>query len=326
MQESGMATPLDMIDAHLRWMIAGAFAENTIDDARKVLRRVHRDLPCGLHGASGDEIAAWLARPGWSAQTVSTYYKHLVRFYRWAANPRDQWLSCDPTVGLHRPAVPRGVPRPAADPIVHACVTRPEMPWLLNCRLSAYGGLRPCEIARLHREHVTELTITILRGKGNKGRVLPNHPLIWEIVAPMGPGPLVTRPKGGRVNGDWVASETGVYLRSIGIGQTTLYNLRHWYGTNVQRHYRNIRVTQELMGHASVATTQGYTAVTDEQMRNAVYALPDLTGAGTPAVDPPAGFPRSDSVALPSPPRRAVNARSVGGYGPARRLLRRARP
>jgi site-specific recombinase XerD len=302
-QSPVMATPYDMIAAHLTWMRAGGYARNTVEDAGKLLHRVHREFPSGLHGAERDDLAGFLATDGWSDQTVACYYRHLIRFYRWAADPDDPWLTYDPTVRLRRPTAQPGLPRPALDVIVYTCLFETVMPWMLACRLAALAGLRPCEIAVLTRADVTERVITV-KGKGGKTRAVPTVATVWELVEPLPAGPLMWRPNGQAVTADWVSMEAGRYLRKTGI-PTTLYPLRHWYGTTVQRKYKDIRVTQELMGHASLMTTQGYTQVTSARMREAVDCLPFSGGTS--------GLAGASSAAVPAPRVQPAGADQPAG-------------
>lgn len=323
MPQSRMATPLDMIEAHLTWMRAGSFSTNTVRDARGVLLRIHRDLPEGIHGALGEELADWLAAGPWCAQTRSTYYKHIVRFYRWAVAGTNPWLSYDPSVDLHRPDAKPGLPRPAADLVAHAAIHELPEPWRLACRLTALAGLRPCEVAILRREDVTEQNITI-RGKGGKTRAVPTHPLIWQTVYSRPAGPLIARPGGAPADATYISRGGARALRAAGY-DVTLYSLRHWFGTWVQRAYKDLRVTQELMGHATPVTTAVYTQVTGEQKRAAIDALPVSSPAGSPAA-PGAPAAASAGDARPRPPRSEVSGSGVARLVTRRRLSRRVRP
>jgi site-specific recombinase XerC len=57
----------------------------------------------------------------------------------------------------------------------------------------------------------------------------------------------------------------------------SLHQARHWYGTNVLRSSGgNLRVAQELLRHASPATTAGYTFITSIERADAVAALPNV--------------------------------------------------
>ncbi|MDG4784447.1 tyrosine-type recombinase/integrase [Micromonospora sp. WMMD1102] len=315
-----MATPLDMIEAHLTWMRAGKYATNTISDARKLLGRLHRELPAGIDGALGEELAAWLATDGWSDQTVATYYKHIVRFYRWAAGSRDPWLSYDPSADLRRPTARRGLPRPALPGVVQAAIFDLPDPWRLACRLTALAGLRPCEVAAVTRADVTRDWITI-KGKGGKTRAVPTHALIWELVEPMPAGPLVRDPQGRPVDAYWVGRTGATVLRRAGLN-TTLYPLRHYFGTQVQATYRDVRVTQALMGHASLDMTAVYTQVTDDRLQAAIGGAFSALDAGTAAAPSPGtrapadADPGSPAPRVDVPPRQlrpGAAGRRVGG-------------
>jgi len=65
-----------------------------------------------------------------------------------------------------------------------------------------------------------------------------------------------------------------LHFRSLGLHGATLHRLRHWLGVTVQRNYRDPRVTQRVLGHASLSSTQIYTDATDEQQRAARATLP----------------------------------------------------
>lgn len=268
----------DMITAHRRYLVVAGYAESTIRGADELLTRVDTELPFGLPTASPEELVGWLARPHWSTQTRKTYRDHLARFFAWAANPTDPWIDRDPTAGLPRLRVPARLPRPATHEQARICLTQTSPPWRLCCLLAAYAGLRPCEIARLHREHVDPQWLSVHQGKGGRSRRVPTHPLVWRVVEPMPAGPLVRRPDGAPVSPAWVSKRTAEVLRRVYRLPIALYSLRHWYGTYIQAGQGDNRVTQELMGHASPVTTAGYTAVSDGRLRAAVDTLPTFTG------------------------------------------------
>ncbi|MEV6798564.1 tyrosine-type recombinase/integrase [Micromonospora rifamycinica] len=313
-------------------MRAGAFApDTTVRHADKLLHRLHRELPEGLHGSTGDELAAWLAAGQatrrWSEQTVSTYYKHIVRFYRWASGGHDPWLSFDPSVELRRPIAHNGLPRPAGYDLVRAAIFDLPEPWRLTCRFVALAGLRPHEVARIRREDVTRDVITI-KGKGGRTRAIPTHPLIWQSVWSRPPGLLVCRPDGGPADAEYISKGGAYRLRRAGLA-STLYPLRHFFGTVIQERYRDLRVTQELMGHASPITTGGYTQVTSERMREAVAMLPFSDDAGTGAGAGAGPHPWSSAPGVdvrPPLPRSEASGRAGAGRGQRRRPHRRVRP
>lgn len=274
-----MPTSAELITDHERWM-RSRYAINTVDDATRLLRRLDRELPFGLPCALFEELEEWLSRPGLTAQSRETYRKHIVRFFRWATRPQAPRIGGDnPAAGLEPYKVPPGIPRPATDAQVEWCVTQAVRPWRIFCTITAYTGARPCEVARIaadpHR-WITEQTTAIIKGKGGRSRVIPTHAVLWDAVRYLPPGPLHERPASRPLTADWVSKRTAAYLHRNGL-DITLYNLRHWYGTEVQAGYGDSRVTQEAMGHASLTSTQIYTQVRNPRLRAAVDSLPAFT-------------------------------------------------
>jgi integrase len=256
-------------------MEAGGFATNTVEDATRLLRWAHRKLPEGLPTATREELTALFADTTWSPQTRATYRQHIRRLFAWAVE--NDWLTFDPSTALRRPRVEPGMPHPATDEQVRTAITHLAMPWRLHARLAAYGGLRCIEVARLLREHITRDLIYVY-GKGAKPAVVPCHPLVWELVRDLPAGPVTSRAGGQLATDHWVSWSTSYHLkRDLGI-DVTMHGFRHWFGTNVQQTYGDARVTQQLMRHASLNSTQIYLLVTDARARAAVNGLPDVTG------------------------------------------------
>lgn len=79
-----------------------------------------------------------------------------------------------------------------------------------------------------------------------------------------------------------------VWLRGVGVDATG-HQLRHWFGTRVYAASRDLRVTQEVMGHGSPVTTAGYARWSPEDARAAIESI-RLAGDvpdDSPAQDPP---------------------------------------
>lgn len=275
-----------MIQEYRVHLVAASRSPRTIKSTIDLLYRLDRELPRGLAEAYASELKGWLAREDWSASTKATFRALIVGFFEWACDEEDRWLDYNPAARLPRPHVNLGVPDPTPDEGVRLCVSEAAaQPWRLICILAAYAGLRPIEIAAIRREDVTEHWIKTV-GKGNKPAVVPTEPPVWQAVKDLPPGVLVRRPMGAPANARWVSSKTSLYLRKeLGV-DTSLRHLRHWHGTWLRRHY-DLRTVQERMRHASLQTTQGYTAVTKAELLSSRGALPDFTTADPPA-DPPA--------------------------------------
>lgn len=253
----------------------GSFSENTITDRRRILFRLHEDLPYGVLAACADQLRAWLAGPDdrrWSRNTRATYADHIWAFFAWAA--RNGYLPAgNPTAGLRRPKRPRPVARRVAAQVIDVALAAPE-PLLTAVLLGRYQGMRRCESAACRREDITEEETYIRHAKGGDPQVVPTHPVVWQHVKDRPPGPLVVDRHGRQMTPDQLGQVALRYFRRNGLDGTGLHDLRRWCGREIYKLTRDIRVTQEILRHVSVATTQVYIAVSAEEKARAVRALP----------------------------------------------------
>lgn len=268
-----------LLSEYLSWLRDCRRRPRTIESRGAILARIDRDLPFGLEGATADELQHWIYRPEFSRNTLATYYATVKGFFIWAADPLQPRLDFDPSRLLPQVTHARGLPRPVTDDQLADVLARSAMPFRRWVILAAYAGLRCCEIADLHREHITRERLTVVDGKGGKPGILPTHHLVWTEVADLPPGPLEWTSRGDRATARWVSIAFALYARrQLGLPGVGLHRFRHWYGTTVYRRTKDIRRTQELLRHSSLTSTQVYTAVSDEEREAAIQALPNLTG------------------------------------------------
>jgi integrase/recombinase XerC len=269
-----------LMDLHLAHLSASGKSAKTIEVRESVLRRLHEQLPFGLAYAATEQIEAWIAdlrTRGRSRWTLSIYQYHVRMFYRWATGAG--FLDGDPTGALDRIRAPRCVPDPVTDDELETALGLPD-PWRTVVALAAYAGLRVSEIAACRRDHITTERIMIPHGKGDEGGSVPTHPYLWDLVHGRA-GLLVTR-DGQRVTGNWISRTTRYRLGLVGLVGVHPHRFRHWYGTTIQAHGGDIRVTQELMRHSNISSTMGYTLVTDAAKSAAVASL-HVPNMGAPA-------------------------------------------
>lgn len=266
---------VDMIDAYLDRLNDERRSPDTIKLRRKILTKLHGDLPHGIAYACRDELEAWL-RGCESPNTQATYWVAMHAAYQFWADPRDPWLVEDPTVGMTPYRFPKGRARPGSEQKLEIILTRGADPYRLWAIIAAYQGLRCLEIAGLDREHVTEERLIVVRGKGGRARVHDTDPLVWEAVRDLPPGPVARTPDGSRrATAAEVSKRANHHFQvTLGLEGLTMHMWRHRLGVQMQKLYKNIRVTQEALGHETLTSTQIYTDADLDELRAARAMLP----------------------------------------------------
>jgi integrase/recombinase XerC len=144
-----------------------------------------------------------------------------------------------------------------------------------------YGcGLRLSEALGLPRGAAPLGEMLAITGKGGKQRVIPVLPAVRKAVAdylvhcPFSLGkedPLFVGARGGPLNPRLVQRQVASLRRHLGLPETaTPHALRHSFATHLLGAGGDLRAIQELLGHASLSTTQRYTSVETERLL-AVY-------------------------------------------------------
>lgn len=272
----------DMIDAYCKKLKHDNRGELTIRKRRETLTQLNRSLRFGLGKTSQAELEEWLHGPkyedgsSWSQNTKSTYWSAIRGAYAFWADPRDQWVNEDPTRYMTPVPGVKGVARPVEDDELWVILDQAQQPFRRWALIAAYQGLRCCEIAGLDREHVTEHRLVVVRGKGGKPRTHDTDPLVWEEVEALPAGPIALDRWGRqRDTANNVCRRASHHFqRELGLKGVTMHRFRHWLGVTVQERYGNVRVTQEVLGHESLASTQIYTRATHKQQREARATLP----------------------------------------------------
>ena len=204
---------------------------------------------------------------------------------------------------LRTPKLPRSLPKPLAVPAAGAVIEQAETardePWLqardAAILLLLYGaGLRLGEALGLNgrdRPKGDSLTVT---GKGNKQRILPILPVVREAIdayaklcpyAIAADGPLFLGARGKRLDPAIMQKAMRDARRALMLPETaTPHALRHSFATHLLADGGDLRTIQELLGHASLSTTQRYTDVDAESLLR-VYAQAHPR-KNTPAVTP----------------------------------------
>jgi integrase/recombinase XerD len=255
----------------------GIFEPQDVDTA--AVRSFVASVSASTHGE--DE------RP-YAATSVARALSSVRSFHRFLL--REGVVASDPAAGVVRPKLPRALPHPLGVEEVQRLLEIPdETPAGLRDRAILellYGaGLRVSELTALDVDDVDlEDGFVRVLGKGGKEREVPLGRFGCDAV-----GAYLTRARpsligratrgacflnsrGGRLTRQSVAKIVDRAARAAGIGRrVSPHDLRHSFATHLLDGGADVRVVQELLGHASVATTQVYTLVTKEHLREAYY-------------------------------------------------------
>jgi integrase/recombinase XerC len=228
------------------------------------------------------DFRAFLARRrtgGAESRTLARQISSLRSFYRHAEKTglfRNPALSA-----LRSPKLPHAVPKPLSPEKARAVAKADALAgddtprWVLArdeavLTLLYACGLRISEALSLTVSEVEQPTLTII-GKGNKTRLVPLLPAARDAVAlyrklcpfPLKRGePMFRGVKGGPLNARNIQLLIARLRGALGLPDTaTPHALRHSFATHLLANGADLRVIQELLGHASLSTTQVYTEV-----------------------------------------------------------------
>ncbi|UCZ88693.1 tyrosine-type recombinase/integrase [Gordonia sp. WA4-43] len=267
------------IRAFLRHLKAVGRPSTTINTRRQQLERLARAVaPLTPQTVTYDDLVGYHADQVWALETRRGHRNAAVLFFTWAHTTGR--LPSNPAADM--PIIPSAVPapRPAPDRIVDAGLQTPSARVRLMLRLACELGLRRAEVAQVHSEHIEEGShgpMLRVRGKGGKIRVIPiSDDLAVQIEmgasshTPDAPrsGYLFPGDDAGHLSPQWVGTLCAEALP----GGWTMHTLRHRFATRAYRGTRNLRAVQTLLGHTSVATTQRYTAVDEDEVRAAMIS------------------------------------------------------
>ncbi len=186
---------------------------------------------------------------------------------------------------LRAPKLPASVPKPLtvedADAAIEAAGDVALSPWQQKRDIAIltllYGcGLRISEALGLARCEAPQGEVLVVVGKGRKERHVPVLAAVRDAVAdylaacpyPLAKdGPLFVGARGGPLNPRLVQRQMQVLRGMLGLPDTaTPHALRHSFATHLLGGGGDLRAIQELLGHASLSTTQRYTKVEPEHL------------------------------------------------------------
>ncbi len=234
-----------------------------------------------LKRVGATDLRAWMARDrtrGVGARSRARALSSVRSFTRWLA--RRDGFDATAVLSVRAPRFKAPLPRPldesGAAAMIRGVGTQAERPWIAARDVAVltllYGlGLRISEaLALTWADHPLPQVLRV-RGKGGKDRMVPVLPAARDAVADYAAlcphpaprdGPLFLGVRGGRLNPRLVALSMERARGVLGLPATaTPHAMRHSFATHLMEAGGDLRSIQELLGHASLSSTQIYTGI-----------------------------------------------------------------
>lgn len=253
--------PLTQWATHLQ---ARRLSPRTIDAYTGWIRRLADWSGADPLTLTRTDLESWVAdHPHWSANTHQKACQAVRYYYRWAHDTG--LITTDPAATLRPARVPRPISHSCPENLYRAALDSAHGQDYWRLRLAGDTGLRRSELAAVTSgDVIRSLSGPVLRvlGKGGKERLVP-LPADLAAWLEMQHGPVFPARHGGTITaagvGRWYTRHVGVHPHA----------LRHRYATRAYRSSHDIVAVQQLLGHASVATTQMYIAAGEDEARAA---------------------------------------------------------
>ena len=274
------------------WMEKG-LSENTLSSYRRDLTQFEQWLQQSaqrqlLHARDSDLLAylGWRIEQGRSARSTARFLSCIRGFFRYQL--REGVIDADPSLDIDSPKLGRPLPKSISEAEVTALLAAPDVNDALEMRdrtmleLLYACGLRVSELVGLQLAEIgLNQGVVRIVGKGGKERLVPmgEEALNWlqrylrgprmellgdvpgEIVFPSRRGQQMTR------QAFWYRIK--IYAERAGIkSKLSPHTLRHAFATHLLNHGADLRVVQLLLGHSDLTTTQIYTHVARERMKD----------------------------------------------------------
>jgi integrase/recombinase XerC len=227
------------------------------------------------------DMRAWMAyerRRGLNARSLARALSAVKSFYRWLSEAES--LEVTSVLATRAPKFKTGLPRPVSATDAKTMIETAEFQTIegwVGARDTAvltllYGcGLRISEALGMKFEQTPLPEVLRIIGKGNKERIVPVIPAARSAVAEYlrlcphshePDTPLFLGVRGKQLNPRHIQKIMEQVRLQLGLpSSATPHALRHSFATHLLEAGGDLRAIQELLGHASLSTTQAYTAV-----------------------------------------------------------------
>lgn len=245
---------------------------------------LHKSAPQGLAALAEitiTDMRSWMARtrgPNVGPRSMARKLSAVKAFYRWLAER--EGFEATSVLSTRAPKFQKKLPRPlavdAAKAMIDCVEIQSDRPWVSARDVAVltllWGcGLRISEALALKGRDAPLASSIRIFGKGGKERIVPVLAAAREAVETYlrfcphpkeADGPLFRAIRGGPLNARAIAKVMADARMQLGLPATaTPHAMRHSFATHLLDAGGDLRAIQELLGHASLSTTQAYTAV-----------------------------------------------------------------
>ena len=243
--------------------------------------------PSDVDAMTVREYLYWLDQRREQKSSMARKLAALRTFYRYLN--RTTGRGVNPAAEVRTPKLPQRLPRVLTKDDANALMEFPEGDGLAARRDRAIletlysTGARVSELVGMDRADLDlREGLVRLRGKGRKERIVPIGDVAIEAIKEYHaalsrhPSPVTRHPKhgqpvfcnarGGRLTARSIARFVANYSSRLAGGRVSPHALRHSFATHLLDEGADLRAIQEMLGHASLATTQKYTHVAMDQL------------------------------------------------------------
>ena len=258
-------------------------------DLQHFLDWVTQERGCRAVEVRSADIEAYLGhkfRRKASSRSMARLVSSLRKFYRYLT--REGRLLDDPTQGIDLPRIGRPLPDTLTESDVEALLGAPDGSQSLGCRDRAMletlysTGLRVSELVGLQANQVNlRQGVVRIVGKGGKERLVPLGEVAESWLERYGQTARKSLLQGRQSDAVFVTARGAAmtrqafwyvikrYARSAGIHKPlSPHTLRHAFATHLLNHGADLRVVQLLLGHSDLSSTQIYTHVARERLKD----------------------------------------------------------
>jgi len=258
------------IEDYLSAQRAAGAPLTTCNTRRQHLEHLARRVDADPWDLEADALVDYAGDQEWARETRRGRRSTFRSFWAWAVatgRTTDNLALSLPKVPASRPR-----PRPTPDHVYAEALARSTPRERLMLRLGAEIGLRRAEVAVVHSDDLEQDLVgwsLVVHGKGSKLRTVPLSPSLALALRALPRGYAFPGDDDGHLSPRWV----GKLMTNLIPEGFTMHSLRHRFATRAYALERDVFAVQELLGHASPATTRGYVVIENATLRRTVLAL-----------------------------------------------------